>query len=105
MAGLTLARKMAAITLTIWKKGEDFDTKQLQGQAALSDGRAIGLGWSVESVHQYSRFQPLGRSLTDFESPSQVQKPARQTNLKPLNDPPASFATPAPLHPEPASRV
>jgi transposase len=34
MARLTLARKMAAITLTIWKKGEDFDPKQLQRQAA-----------------------------------------------------------------------
>ena len=34
MARLTLARKMAAITLTIWKKGVDFDAKQLQRQAA-----------------------------------------------------------------------
>jgi transposase len=34
MARLTLARKMAAISLTIWKKGVDFDPKQLQRQAA-----------------------------------------------------------------------
>jgi transposase len=34
MARLTLARKMAAITLTIWKKGVDFDPTQLQRQAA-----------------------------------------------------------------------
>lgn len=34
MARLTLARKMATITLTIWKKGVDFDPKQLQRQAA-----------------------------------------------------------------------
>ena len=34
MARLTLARKMAAITLTIWKKGVDFDPKQLHRQAA-----------------------------------------------------------------------
>jgi ketol-acid reductoisomerase len=34
MARLTLARKMAAITLTIWKKGVEFDAKQLQRQAA-----------------------------------------------------------------------
>ncbi len=34
MARLTLARKMAAITLTIWKKGVDFDTHQLQRQVA-----------------------------------------------------------------------
>ena len=29
MARLTLARKMAAITLTIWKKGVGFDARQL----------------------------------------------------------------------------
>ncbi len=34
MARLTLARKIATITLTIWKKGVDFDPKQLQRQAA-----------------------------------------------------------------------
>jgi len=30
----TLARKIAAITLIIWKKGASFDPKQLQRQAA-----------------------------------------------------------------------
>ena len=34
MARLTLARKIAAITLTIWKKGADFDPRQLHRQAA-----------------------------------------------------------------------
>ncbi len=34
MARLTLARKLAAISLTIWKKGVDFDAKQLDQQAA-----------------------------------------------------------------------
>jgi transposase len=34
MARLTLARKIAAITLTIWKNGVDFDAKQLDQQAA-----------------------------------------------------------------------
>jgi len=34
MARLTLARKIAAITLTIWKKGVSFDAKQLHRQAA-----------------------------------------------------------------------
>src|ERR1700746_1238006 len=34
MARLTLARKIAAITLAIWKKGVDFDSQQLQRQAA-----------------------------------------------------------------------
>jgi hypothetical protein len=34
MARLTLARKIAAITLTLWKKGERFDPEQLKLQAA-----------------------------------------------------------------------
>ena len=34
MARLTLARKMAAITLTLWKKGENFDAEKLESQAA-----------------------------------------------------------------------
>src|SRR5579859_8003874 len=34
MARLTLARKMAAITLTLWKKGENFDAEKLKSQAA-----------------------------------------------------------------------
>ena len=34
MARLTLARKVAAITLTLWKKEERFDAKQLKTQAA-----------------------------------------------------------------------
>jgi transposase len=34
MARLTLARKIAAITLILWKKGERFDAGQLKRQAA-----------------------------------------------------------------------
>ncbi len=34
MARLTLARKIAAITLTLWKKGAGFDPEQLKPQAA-----------------------------------------------------------------------
>jgi hypothetical protein len=34
MARLTLARKIAAITLTLWKKGARFDPEQLTSQAA-----------------------------------------------------------------------
>ena len=34
MARLTLARKIAAITLTLWKKGEPFDAEKLKAQAA-----------------------------------------------------------------------
>jgi transposase len=34
MARLTVARKIAAITLIIWKKGVSFDAKHLKQQAA-----------------------------------------------------------------------
>ena len=34
MARLTLARKIAAITLTLWKKEERFDVQKLKTQAA-----------------------------------------------------------------------
>jgi hypothetical protein len=34
MARLTRARKIAAITLTLWKKGENFDAEKLKAQAA-----------------------------------------------------------------------
>src|SRR6202045_3363052 len=34
MARLTLARKIAAITLTLWKKGENFDAEKLAGAVA-----------------------------------------------------------------------
>jgi transposase len=34
MARLTLARKIAAIALNIWKKGERFDPAKLKQQAA-----------------------------------------------------------------------
>jgi hypothetical protein len=34
MARLTLARKIAAITLTLWKKGGGFDAKHMKVQAA-----------------------------------------------------------------------
>jgi transposase len=34
MARLTLARKIAAISLKIWKKGEAFDAVHLKSQAA-----------------------------------------------------------------------
>jgi transposase len=34
MVRLTLARKIAAITLTLWKKGENFDANKLKSQAA-----------------------------------------------------------------------
>jgi hypothetical protein len=34
MARLTLARKIAAITLIVWKKGVGFDAEYLKQQAA-----------------------------------------------------------------------
>ena len=33
-AARLLARKIAAITLTLWKKGENFDIEKLKSQAA-----------------------------------------------------------------------
>src|SRR5207248_34234 len=36
MVRLTLARKLAAITLTLWKKGENFDAETLKSQAACA---------------------------------------------------------------------
>ena len=36
MVRLTLARKIAAITLTLWKKGEDFDIEKLKLASRLS---------------------------------------------------------------------
>ena len=36
MARLTLARKIAAITLTLWKKGENFDAEKLSLHAACA---------------------------------------------------------------------
>ena len=36
MARLTLARKIAAIVLKIWKKGESFDPGQLKRQSSFS---------------------------------------------------------------------
>ena len=35
MARLTLARKIAAITLIVWKKGVCFDAEQLKRQASV----------------------------------------------------------------------
>ena len=34
MARLTLARKIAAMVLSLWKKGESFDVEKLKSQAA-----------------------------------------------------------------------
>ncbi len=34
MVRLTLARKIAAIMLTLWKKGEDFDINKLNSKVA-----------------------------------------------------------------------
>jgi hypothetical protein len=34
LARLTLARKIAAIILTLWKKGESFDARHVKPQAA-----------------------------------------------------------------------
>jgi hypothetical protein len=45
MARLTLARKIAAITSLVWKKGVCFDAKQLKQQAAGATGKNSTLRW------------------------------------------------------------
>ena len=47
MARLTLARKIAAITLIVWKKGVHFDAKQLKYK-------------QLERLGPRVRFHPLG---------------------------------------------
>jgi len=39
MVRLTLARKIAAITLTLWKKGENFDVEKLKSKPLERLGR------------------------------------------------------------------
>jgi hypothetical protein len=41
MARLTLARKIAAITLIVWKKGVGFDAEHLKQQAACACRESI----------------------------------------------------------------
>src|SRR6202030_1959478 len=47
MARLTLARKIAAITLLVWKKGVRFDAEYLKQQAAGASGREA----SIPGIH------------------------------------------------------
>lgn len=68
MARLTLARKIAAIALKIWKKGESFDANHLKSQAAyarsacrnakLSDARFDGTERSGSRVSIHRRDKP-----------------------------------------------
>jgi hypothetical protein len=50
MARLTLARKIAAIALTLWKKEERFDAEQLKTQAA----------WALHRTQVVSQVSRLG---------------------------------------------
>ena len=50
MARLTLARKIAAITLIVWKKGVNFDAEHLKQQASacgesIPDSSQRRAGW------------------------------------------------------------
>jgi hypothetical protein len=45
MARLTLARKIAAIALTLWKKGENFDAEKLKSKMKL-------LRWNDARLHR-----------------------------------------------------
>ncbi len=55
MARLTLARKIAAITLTLWKRGARFDAQQLKTQAARASNRT-----QVISQVFMPRWWPIG---------------------------------------------
>jgi hypothetical protein len=59
MARLTLARKIAAITLTLWKKGENFDTEKLKLQAAQNPHGESFHGRLREECLAVSWFQNL----------------------------------------------
>jgi hypothetical protein len=51
MARLTLARKIAAITLILWKKGAHFDAEQLKPQGGRSiEGLPLGQGLDVRKT-------------------------------------------------------
>jgi hypothetical protein len=54
MARLTLARKIAAIALKIWKKGEAFDAEHLKLQAARAHGYSLGSGVIAKIQRQLS---------------------------------------------------
>ncbi len=56
MAQLTLARKIAAIALTIWKRGESFDPEKLKAQALERPTSA-----AIAGLHACSR--PAGETL------------------------------------------
>jgi len=75
MAKLTLARKIAAITLILWKKGERFDPEHLKIQSSLSakalpTGLHVGIGSSVSersgsrvSIHRRDKGACFGTKL------------------------------------------
>jgi transposase len=67
MARLTLARKIAAITITIWKKEVDFDAKQLDRQAACA---------SLENRLSISGHSPVvaGRVLETLDSRASISQ-------------------------------
>jgi hypothetical protein len=53
---LTLALKIAAITLTLWKKGENFDTEKLKSQSGLSASREEPVHLQHASLVVFDRF-------------------------------------------------
>ena len=68
MARLTLARKIAAITLTVWKKGACFDAQYLKQQNSLSVSDRIRCILEIFSGAGRAVLETLG-----FESESQLR--------------------------------
>jgi len=68
MARLTRARKVAAIALKIWKKGERFDPERLKPQSSLSVGHRSS---SRETLSSKWIYRPARRIMNDrrHESP------------------------------------
>ncbi len=69
MARLTLARKIAAIVLTLWKKGESFDIERLKPQVA----RASPVESPVHSWVIFSWWWPAVLETLGFEG--EYEKP------------------------------
>ena len=88
MARLTLAPKIAAITLSVWKKGETFDAEQLKPQAAWacrSGAEGISTSGVVRSARSARGFEGEHLKLVRPKSLTRYHMPPRitQQSLRP----------------------
>ena len=68
MARLTLARKIAAITLTLWKKEERFDAEKLKTQAACASNRTQVISQGFHASVVANRFLRCSGSRESIHS-------------------------------------